>query len=158
MSAIAQKVVLHWELHYPAAIGAAFALIGFFFGPEALSNLYVRQWAVENIFAAVFTLSTVTAGFGLAIYTFLLTTESGFIGRVKNSIYYKSLLSYVIGTTALSGILALVSIPGTIIKDAPEPYSLYAAYIGVWLGLSVWTLLGFVRAGHLFSVFARAHH
>jgi hypothetical protein len=52
--------------------------------------------ADRKLFVAVFTLGTVTAGFGFAIYTFLLTTDSGFIGIAKRSIYYRHMLIYVL--------------------------------------------------------------
>jgi hypothetical protein len=107
---------------------------------------------------AVFTLATVTAGFGLKIYTFLLTTESGFIGRAKRSIYYRHLLTYVLIATVLSAITALISVPGMVIKEAPPPQSVDAVYVGGWSGLSIWTAAALFSAGQLFSIFAREHH
>jgi hypothetical protein len=127
-------------------------------GPGALHYVHVKEWAVENIFVADFTLATVTAGFGLAIYTFLLTTESGFIGLAKRSIYYRHLLTYVLIATVLSAITALLSVPGMVVKEAPAPHSIHAVYVGVWSGLSVWTAAALFRAGHLFAIFAREHH
>lgn len=76
---------------------------------------------------------------GLAIYTFFLTTESGFIGKAKRSIYYRQLLTYVLIATVLSAITALISVPGMVVKEAPEPHSIHAIYVGIWSGLSVWT-------------------
>src|ERR1700730_13561914 len=96
MNTLVDKIGVRWEGYYPSLLGIVGAVVGYAIGPEALHAAHVKQWAVENIFVAVFTLATVTAGFGLAIYTFLLTTESGFIGRTKRSIYYKNLLYYVL--------------------------------------------------------------
>jgi hypothetical protein len=109
-------------------------------------------------FRRSFTLATVTAGFGLAIYTFLLTTEGGFIGRAKRSIYYRTLLTYVLQATALSGVLALVSAPLMVVKDMPVAFSFHAFYLALWFGLTVRTTAALYRAGYLFTIFAREHH
>jgi hypothetical protein len=158
MTALTNKIGVHWENNYPVLSAIACALLGYFYGPDVLHFVHASQWALENIFVAVFTLGTVTAGFGLAIYTFLLTTETGFIGRVKRSIYYRHLLTYVLIATAMSGLLAFLSIPGMVIKDAPEPHTVHAIYVGIWFGICAWTFAALIRAGHLFSVFAREHH
>lgn len=158
MTTLVDKIGVRWEAYYPSALGVISAILGYLFGPDALHFMHAKEWAIENIFVAVFTLGTVTAGFGLAIYTFLLTTESGFIGRMKKSIYYRHLLTYVLIATLLSAALALVSIPGMVIKSAPAHYSWHAVYVGFWAGLDIWTLGALVRAGRLFSVFARQHH
>jgi hypothetical protein len=105
-----------------------------------------------------FTLETVAAGFGLTIYTFLLTTESGFIGRAKNSIYYKHLLTYVLLATIANAVASVVSIPGMVIKEPPHPQSLHALYVSIWGGTGGWAAAALLRAGHLFSIFAKEHH
>jgi hypothetical protein len=158
MTTFTDKLGVSWELAYPAALGFAGAVAGYLYAPAWFASLHAKEWAIENVFVAVFTLATVTAGFGLAIYTFLLTTENGFIGRAKRSIYYRHLLSYVLRVIVLSSVLALASIPGMIVKDAPEPYSLHAFYIAFWAGVLVWTSAALFRAGHLFSIFAAEHH
>jgi hypothetical protein len=117
-----------------------------------------QHWVTENLFVAIFTLGTVTAGFGLAIYTFLLTTESGFIGRAKNSVYYRHLLTYVLVGAILSAALSIVSVPGMIVKSVPAVNSLHALYIAIWAGFLGWTAAALFRAGHLFTIFAREHH
>jgi hypothetical protein len=158
MNTLVDKIGVRWEGYYPVAFGFAAAVAGCAVGPRALHAMEAKQWAIENLFVAIFTLATVTAGFGLAIYTFLLTTESGFIGMAKRSIYYRHLLTYVLIATVLSAITAFASVPGMIVKEAPEPHSLHAFYVGVWAGLSFWTAAALFRAGHLFSIFAREHH
>jgi uncharacterized membrane protein len=151
MVALADKIGARWEAAYPSVTGIAAGVVAYLYAPE-------HKWAIENIFVAIFTLGTVTAGFGLAIYTFLLTTESGFIGKTKRSIYYRHLLKYVLIATIASAILSIVSIPGMVVKDVPRPYSLHAIYIAVWAGVGGWTVGSLFRAGHLFSIFAREHH
>jgi hypothetical protein len=158
MNTLVNKIGVRWEGYYPSVLGVISAIAGCVIGPDALHYIHAKEWAVENLFVAVFTLTTVTAGFGLTIYTFLLTTESGFIGRAKRSIYYRHLLTYVLIATVLSAISALVSVPGMVVKEAPPPHSIHAVYIGVWSGLSIWTAAALYRAGHLFSIFAREHH
>lgn len=151
-------IALCWERLYPTTFGFGGAIVGYLYGPYILHEFYERQWAIENIFVATFTLGTVAAGFGLTIYTFLLTTESGFIGRAKRSIYYRHMLTYVLNATVMSSISSIVSIPGMIVKESPNPLSIHALYIALWSSIIVWTIATLVRAGLLFSVFAREHH
>jgi SNF family Na+-dependent transporter len=158
MATVLDRIAVRWEASYPALCGVAGAVLGYTALPRALEQMHHKQWVIENIFVAVFTLGTVTAGFGLAIYTFLLTTESGFIGRAKQSIYYRHLLRYVLLATILSAGLAIASIPGMVIKEAPHPHSIHALYTGLWACIVGWTGGALFRAGHLFAIFARQHH
>jgi hypothetical protein len=158
MTTIVDRISLQWERLYPLVACALGLAVGYVYAPGWLHHLHEKDWAIENIFVAVFTLATVTAGFGLAIYTFLLTTESGFIGRAKKSIYYRQMLTYVVIAAALSATLALISIPGMIIKEAPQSHSPHAIYIALWLAALCWTSAAVYRAGYLFSIFARQHH
>ena len=158
MTTIVDRISLQWERVYPLGACALGLVVGYVYTPGWLHHLHEKDWAIENIFVAVFTLATVTAGFGLAIYTFLLTTESGFIGRAKKSIYYRQMLTYVVIAAALSAALALISVPGMVIKEAPQSHSLHAVYIALWLAASCWTFAALYRAGYLFSIFARQHH
>jgi hypothetical protein len=158
MPTLVDKFSLRWEAYYPAVVGGGGAMLGYIYGPEVLHFMHTKDWAIENIFVAIFTLATVTAGFGLAIYTFLLTTESGFIGRAKRSVYYRHLLTYVLTATVFSAVAAVVSIPGMVVKDAPAAHSLHAIYVALWCGIDFWTISTLVRAGRLFAIFAREHH
>jgi hypothetical protein len=158
MATFVEKIGARWEVVYPVLSGIVGAVIGWRYAPGWLHSMHTNQWVIENIFVAIFTLGTVAAGFGLAIYTFLLTTESGFIGRAKRSIYYRHLLTHVLVATVLSAILALVSVPGMVIKDAPHPQTLHALYVAIWSGMIAWTGAALVRAGNLFAIFAREHH
>lgn len=158
MTTLADRLGFQWERVYPTIAGLIGFVIAWLYAPGWLNYLHAKEWAIENIFVAIFTLATVTAGFGLAIYTFLLTTDSGFIGKAKKSIYYRQMLTYVILATGISGVLAAVSIPGMIINGAPAPYSAHGVYVAVWAGVVCWTGAAVLRAGHLFSIFARQHH
>jgi hypothetical protein len=158
MSVIVDRISLHWERGHPIVFGLAGFVTSYLYGAEALCWLHAKHWVIENIFVAVFTLGTVAAGFGLAIYTFLLTTETGFIGRAKKSMYYRNLLTYVLHAIIMSGGVAILSIPGMIINEAPQPYSLHALYVALWFGLLTAGCAALFRAGHLFSIFAREHH
>jgi hypothetical protein len=158
MAILVDRIGLQWEALYPAIMGAGAGAIAYVFVPDWLHFMHERQWAIENIFVAIFTLGTVAAGFGLAIYTFLLTTESGFIGRTKNSIYYKHLLKFVLLATIANAILSATSIPGMVIKDVPSHHSILNLYVGIWGGISVWSAATMFRAIYIFSIFAREHH
>lgn len=155
MTTLVDKFGARWEANYPLVFATVAAVFGYVFGPAALHSMHSKQWVIENVFVATFTLATVTAGFGFAIYTFLLTTETGFIARAKRSIYYKRLLTFVLLATALSAILAFISVPGMVVKEAPHPHSAHAFYVGMWAGVVGWTSAALFRAGYLFSIFAR---
>lgn len=158
MSALGDRFGVKWEAYYPLTFGIVGGLLAYVIGPHTMQAIESRQWEIENLFVAVFTLGTVTAGFGFAIYTFLLTTDSGFIGIAKRSIYYRHILTYVLRGTFLSTVTAVLSIPGMLVKCAPEVGSFHAFYVAVWSGVSIWTGAALFRAGHLFSIFAAEHH
>jgi hypothetical protein len=158
MTTIVDRISLQWERAYPLAACGVGLIVGYLYVPGWLHFLHAKEWAIENIFVAIFTLATVLAGFGLAIYTFLLTTESGFIGRAKRSLYYRQMLTYVVIAAGLSAALAFASIPGMVVKEAPEPHTLYAIYVAVWSAMGCWAMAAVYRAGYLFSIFARQHH
>jgi hypothetical protein len=158
MSALRDRFGVKWEAYYPLVLGMIGGLIAYVVGPQLMKSIEAKQWEIENLFVAIFTLGTVTAGFGVAIYTFLLTTETGFIGIAKRTIYYRHLLTYVLIATFLSAVTAVLSIPGMLIKSAPEVGSFHAFYVAVWSGVSIWTGASLFRAGHIFSIFAAEHH
>jgi uncharacterized membrane protein len=105
---------------YPALIGIACGILWYVFGPQLFQAIHAKQGALENIFVVIFTLGTFAASFGLTIYTFLLTTESGFIGRAKKSIYYRHLLTYVLLATIANALVSFISMPGMVIKEPPH--------------------------------------
>ena len=158
MTTLVDRIHFQWERVYPLVCGLVGLAVGFFFMPKWLHHIHEKTWAIENVFVAAFTIATVMAGFGLAVYTFLLTTESGFIGRAKRSIYYKQMLTYVVTAAGLSALLAVISIPGMIVKEAPITSTIYCAYAALWSSSTCWTLAAGFRAGHIFSIFAREHH
>jgi hypothetical protein len=158
MPSIANRASLYLERGYPLVIGAVGATVGYLFGPGLLCGFNEKQWIVENIYVAVFTLGTVASGFGLTIYTFLLTTESGFIGRSKKSIYYRRLLIYLRKATLMSGTIAIVSIPGMVIKDVHYTYIFNNLYVSAWCGILTWTSALLFRVVHVFSILAKEHH
>lgn len=150
---------LQWERVYPTACGIAAGILAFCYGPKLGAAFAKNDWSVENLYLAVLTIATVASGFTFATYTFLLTTESGFIGRAKNSIYYRHMLTYVLRATILGGIVAVATIPFFITKLTPvNILSQSNLLIAFWAALTVGTIAAFYRAAYLFAIFARQHH
>jgi hypothetical protein len=150
---------LQWERAYPTVLGVGAGAISLCYAPEILHTIHANNWSVENIYLAIFTIATVASGFTFTTYTFLLTTESGFIGRAKQSIYYRHMLTYVLRATILGGLLAAATVPLLVMKTVPASViSVDNLLVAVWWGLTIGTGAAFFRAAYLFGIFAHQHH
>lgn len=159
MTTVANWFWLQWERTYPTIFGMGGAVLCLFYAPKFFHLAKDSNWSVENIYLAVLTISTVASGFTFTTYTFLLTTESGFIGRAKNSIYYRQMLTYVLRATVLGALVAIATVPLFVMKTiSADFWSRDNLIIAIWCGLTIGTATAFYRAAYLFAIFARQHH
>lgn len=108
------------------------------------------------IYSATFDVATVLTAFLFAFYTFVLTQEAGFIGRMKRTPTYGSLLRFTASAMWLGAGLVVVTIPMMVTHPQPtcsQDPSL--VIVAAWAGLAVWSFAAFVRASWIFGVFAR---
>ena len=159
MTTITDWIWLQWERIYPTASGFTAVVAAFAYGPKMIGMFDGHNWSIENLYLAILTVATVASGFTFTTYTFLLTAESGFIGRAKRSIYYRNMLAYVLRATILGGVVTVATVPLFIARLAPtEIWSQGNLLLSLWCGLTVGTAAAFYRAAYLFAIFARQHH
>jgi len=146
------------EAGYPALIGAVVGVLSLVYAPTAVEQIIARGWDLGNLYSAVFDVSAIVTPFLFTFYSFVVTTDRGFIGRAKGSIYYKTAIRFTVQALVLGGILTIVSIPMMVIEPAPVVRFGWEHFLlAGWAALAVGTLAAFVRAAHLFSIFARQH-
>jgi len=56
MSALGDRFRVKWEAYYPLALGMVGGFLAYVVGPHAMQAIEARQWDIENLFVAVFTL------------------------------------------------------------------------------------------------------
>ena len=89
----------------------------------------------------------------------VVTTERGFIGRARGTQPYSQMVRYTLWAVALGAVLTFVSIFMMVAKPIPaDHYDVWLYVFAAWFGGAVWVFVAFVRAAHLFSIFAMKHH
>lgn len=156
MATTIDRIHFALEANYPAILAAVSAVGAFVYAPQAIQAIQSHGWKLDSVYSSVFDVSAITTPFLFTFYSFVATTERGFIGRMKASIYYKLMMQYTVRALLLGGFLTLASIPMMIIEPAPTTTGGADHWLLVlWIGLAVWTLSSFARAAYIFSVFAR---
>lgn len=140
----------------PVAVGAVTAAAVGRFGPQFFKVASEREWAADTVYSATFDVATVLTAFLFAFYTFVLTQESGFIGRMKRTAAYRGLLRFTTGAMGLGVVLVVSSIPMMIINPQPKtPDDPTIIFVACWAGLAAWSFAAFLRAALVFGIFAR---
>lgn len=146
-----------WERHHPLALAGVMAASYGVYGYDLMQHAISSGWQVGNLYSSAFDVSSVFTAFLFTFYTFVVTTESGFIGRMKKTDVYGLLKSYSSVALVLGALLIAASIPMMIIEPKPVNVSGWHYVVAVWIGLAVWTAAAFLRAARLFVEFIRLH-
>jgi hypothetical protein len=157
MATVADKVARRVEGHYPHTLGLAGAAAMLVFGPKLIAFATSNGWHLDQLYSAVFNLSTVFTGFLFTFYSFIVTTDRGFLGQARQSIYLKRANGFTIVAISAGFILCVLSVPTLVWQPAPLVRNLEMVWLSIWIGNSVWALLAFERATRLFIIFASRH-
>lgn len=149
---------LLWETYFPFTFGGIAGLLSYLYGNCAFIYLTENEMQIGSIYSSAFDVATIFTAFLLTFYTLIITADRGFIGRAKGTRPYLLLLSYTLRALGLGAAVVALSIPMMVVEPAPtspnDP-SLYA--VAIWAGLTIWAAGAFVRAAHIFAIFAREH-
>ena len=152
------RVGLGWEKNHPRVLGVSAGLLTLWAGPQALAAAAERQWEIGTLYSSVFDLFAVFTAFLFTFYTLIVTTDRGFIGRMKNTRSYSLLKTYATSALTTGGIGILASIPLMVTEpDKVQPWGIAHIYLSAWVALSVWGSASFVRAARLFMGFIRQY-
>ncbi len=154
MATLAQRAGRSWELHHPALLGVV-ALAGVLWaGPYVFTHAEKAKWHLDELYTSVFTLATVFTAFLFTFYTFVITADRGFLGRAKESVYFRRTVHFTFVAIWIGAALCLATIPLLVVQPVPSPKDPWLFYVASWAGLTVWACASFVRAAYLFAIFA----
>lgn len=157
MTTLVNRISFAWEYYHPTilAIFALFLTLGF--GPSVIEYLNSNKYSVYEIYSSVFDISSVFTAFLFTFYTFVVTTERGFIAAVKKSRFYKLAVRYTLEALLLGAFLTIFTIPMKVIVPAPTTFDATLFGVALWVALAVWTAAAFVRSSYLFTMLVSQH-
>lgn len=158
MATIADRFVANVEASYPMLLGAIGAAASFVYAPDAIAHMIAAKWSVGAVYSSVFNVAAITTPFLFTFYSFVVTTDRGFIGRAKGSVYYAATVRFTVWALIFGAALTLASIPMIVIEPKPSGISEWSNLaLAAWVGFAIWTFGAFVRAAFLFSIFVQQH-
>ena len=158
MATIVEIIEYRWERLYPLLLGVATVPLAYWKMAVAFEAMVKAGWKTENIYSPAFNMATVATPFLFTFYTIFVTTESGFIGRMRRTNAHRMTVHYTLRAIWLGALLSVASLPLIIASPAPvAPDDPWIWFIALWSGLLVATLAAFVRAARQFGVFITVH-
>jgi hypothetical protein len=155
MATVVDKIARRIEDHYPHGIGMAAGTAMLIYGPRVIACATASGWQLDQLYGAIFNLSTVFTGFLFTFYTFVVTTDRGFLGKAKHSLYFKRANGFTILAIVAGFILCVLSVPMLVRPPAPTGPGL--AFLSIWVAVAFWALLAFERATRVFIIFVSRH-
>lgn len=157
MHLAARTIEAKIEAWLPLVAAGAATLVTFAYGPRFFRAAVENGWEYSAAYSAIFDIATIFTAFLFTFYSFILTAEGGFIGRMKKTRSYRQAVRYTLQAILLGALLAALSVPMMVWGPCPTAHSDPSlAYVSVWAGLAIWGCAAFVRAAYLFSIFAGA--
>lgn len=158
MTSLIDHISFHWEGWYPAALGVVAGVTAFALGPDLFAFLEAKGWKGGQLYDSVFDIACVTTPFLFTFYSFVVTTERGFIARARNSRYFRDCVRFTMWAIALGAILTVATVPMQIAEIKAVKGNEYTTVaFALWVALAVATFAAFYRAAHLFVIFAANH-
>ncbi len=158
MATLIERIEYRWEQSYPLLLGVTIAPLCAWYIPVIFPAMVKAGWKTENIYSSAFNISTVATPFLFTFYTIFVTTETGFIGRMKRANAYRMTVNYTVRAMWLGALLSVASLPFIIVSPAPDAYSdPWTWAVAGWSGLTVATVSAFLRACRQFGIFISVH-
>lgn len=142
---------------YPHAVGLASAGVAIWLGGCIARAVLAHGLKLDQAYSGVFGLSSVLAGFLFTFYSFVLTTDRGFLGKARSSIYLRRTSTFTVTALIAGTLAALASLP-MMTWQPPLTSTMAQTAFGIWLGTSIWAILAFERAARLFIIFCNRHN
>ncbi|TNC16424.1 hypothetical protein FF100_04040 [Methylobacterium terricola] len=157
MATLVSRVEVAWDRYYPILCGLSSSIAFLALGRQGMQYMVDNQWEIANIYGDAFNFFGVLTAFLFTFYTFVVTADRGFIGKMKGTYPYRCLISYTLRALFLAGLVTVASIFLHVAKPAPVHFGPSFYWLAAWVGSVVWAAVSFIRAAHLFSVFANLH-
>ncbi|NWE51574.1 hypothetical protein [Brevundimonas sp. P7753] len=146
-----------FEGAYPHCAGFVAAGLAIWQGSEIAQAVAAHSLKLDQAYSGVFGLASVLTGFLFTFYSFVLTTDRGFLGKARSSIYLRRTSSFTVTALVAGTVAALVSLPMMIWQPVLTSTMARTAF-GIWFGTSIWAILAFERAARLFIIFCNRHN
>lgn len=142
-----------WEDFHPLAFGAITSALLLRFSNE-IATLDARwSWNIAGTYGAIFGLAGVYTAFLFTFYSFVATTDRGFIGRLRPTETYRRIIRFTVISLILGASVIVCTLP--LILFEPTLGTRWGAWtLSIWAGITVWSTLAFVRAAYLFVIIA----
>jgi hypothetical protein len=141
-----KSLAVEWERHWCSAIGIFVLIFSCFYASLLLEAAEKNHWHIDNLYSAIFGLSTFIAGFLFAIYTYVKTTENRTLDAIRQSVYFDRASRYMVFAMAMATVLSLSTIPFFVIVPGIRKMDLsYWLFCG-WAGLTVYVAALSVRS------------
>lgn len=114
-----------------------------------------RHWKLPELYAAVFNIAGIYTAFLFTFYSFIATTDRGFIGRSKDTRYYRQTVTFTISALVVGGTLCVTTLPLLVVEPDLASH-VGRVVVAAWVGLTIWATAEFVRSAYLFTIFARS--
>lgn len=158
MTTIADRISKRWEVHHPALLSAATLVAVLWRGDLAYSYAEASKWHLDQMYTAVFTISTVVTAFLFTFYTFIITGDRGFLAASRSSLPFRQTVDYTLRAIVVGSVLSVATIPMLVVQPVLLKGDLWMFFAAVWAALTVWAVSSFIRAAYLFAIFVGKQH
>lgn len=112
-----------------------------------LAHQFAREngWSASGLYGGVFSWASIQAGFLFAIYTFIVPKSEPFVRAIAATKHFRNFKSYMLRTTYLTLVVAIMAFGLTVVNPAPPPGGLPAVAFSIWLSLAMMSFIGFCK-------------
>lgn len=153
MATTGDRVRKAFEDLYPHASGLIVGTVCYLNGEPIARFVSQNELKVDEAYTGVFGIATVLTGFLFTFYSFVLTTEHGFIGRARRSYYLRRTAVFTV-TALIAGASAALMSMAILVWQPRLAWTYGGIAFAVWIAVAVWSLLCFERACRLFMIFS----
>lgn len=140
-----------WERNHPTVLGLSFAVLCFFAAPAGFAYAGAQDWNTGAVYTAFFDLAAVFTAFLFGFYTFVVTSTTEFMLKVRKTRVFEGLKLFTISAMIFGGWVLGLSVPMMIIEPEPLHSVEFENFLfSIWAGTVVASMASFVRVTKLF--------
>lgn len=153
MATLADRAGKAFEDLYPHLTAIAIGAACYLNGQPFAAFVTQHQLKIDQAYTGIFGISTVLTGFLFTFYSFVLTTEHGFIGRARTSYFLRRTTVFTV-TALVAGATAALASMILLVWQPRLAWTVGGIAFAFWAAIAVWSLLCFERACRLFMIFS----
>jgi hypothetical protein len=145
------------EKFWPLSCLVAVMILSYFFEYDIFCAASKYRWHLDALYGSVFNISAASSAFLFAFYTYVRTAEGAVLREIRSSKPFKTASQYIIRAIFASALLAIGSVPLTVI--VPEPHQSndrWAWIVCIWAAATAYVLALIVRSTYHFTAIMEA--